>query len=376
MITDTDDLSLLRDIVSKLPLAPGEEIVVESLLSGGVVSVVGKGHFLENGERIPVAIKHTKKEIALNDKFSPLESRNILKYAASTQHVDAQILTHLQGNPHIQVPKVISYYEKERVTVLRNFGEDGYTLFQDAIVAGSGLQPHTFVQIGVLLAHLRQEMRAMKHIEGVENRELQIEERTDELRVSLYNGRMGFYNKIWHSLLDEKRSAFTWTDGHPKNMAINQKGDVVIFDFGRSIWCDPEYPVANFLGQMYLFALTGSIKPQDAIALSESLIQSYRKTYSALTSDENTLHERNLVWYLTAELAHRGKTMRWIDPKLVKINDTRVKLAVDHLVDLVFDREHPIETLVDFEHKFLQITKHLHDKQDTYLRPSISSQSG
>ena len=375
MTTNTDDLSLLKEIVSKLPLAPGEEVVVESLLSGGVVSVVGKGHFLRNEEHIPVAIKHTKKVIALNDRFSPLESRNILKYAASTQHVDAQILTHLQSNPHIQVPKVVSYYEKERVTILRDFGEDGYALFQDAIVAGSRLQPHTFVQIGVMLANLRKEMVAMKHIEGVENRELQIEERTDELRVSLYNGRMGFYNKIWHALLGENKSTFTWTDGHPKNMAVNKNGDVIVFDFGRSIWCDPEYPVANFLGQMYLFALTGSVKPQEVIALSESLIKSYRKTYSALTSDENSLHERNLVWYLTAELAHRGKTMRWIDPKLVKLDETRVKSAVDHLVDIVFDRVNPVETLTDFEHKFMQITKHLHDKEDTYLRPFISSHS-
>ena len=373
MTTHMDDLSLLKDIVSKLPLAPGEEVVVESLLSGGVVSVVGKGHFLKDGERIPVAIKHTKKEIALNDKFSPLESRNILKYAASTQHVDAQILTHLQSNPHTQVPKVISYYEKERVTVLRDFGADGYTLFQDAIVAGNRLQPHTFVQIGVMLANLRKEMVAMKHIEGVENRELQIEERTDELRVSLYNGRMGFYNKIWHALLDEKKSTFTWTDGHPKNMAINKKGDVVIFDFGRSIWCDPEYPVANFIGQIYLFALTGSIKPQEAISFSEELVRSYKKTYAILTSSEDVLNERNLVWYLTAELAHRGKTMRWIDPKLVKLDETRVKSAVDHLVDIVFDRKNPVETLADFEHKFLQIAKHLHDKEETYLRPSISS---
>jgi hypothetical protein len=332
---------------------------------------VGKGHFLKNGERIPVAIKHTKKEIALNDKFSPLESRNILKHAASTQHVDAQILTHLQGNLHIQVPKVVSYYEKERVTVLRDFGEDGYALFQDVIVAGNGLQPRTFVQIGMILAHLRKEMIEMKHVEGVEDRELQIEERTDELRVSLYNGRMGFYNKIWHTLLDEKRSTFTWTDGHPKNMAVNKNGDVIVFDFGRSIWCDPEYPVANFLGQMYLFALTGSIKPQDAISFSEELVKSYKKTYATLTSSEDVLNERNLVWYLTSELAHRGKTMRWIDPKLVKLDETRVKSAVDHLVDLVFHKKNSVETLADFEHKFLQITSHLHDKEDTYLRPTV-----
>jgi hypothetical protein len=325
---------------------------------------------------IPVAIKHTKKEIALNDKFSPLESRNLLRHAAPSQHVDAQILKALQNHPVIAVPEVVAYFEKERVTIMRDFNEDGYTLFQDSIVAGKKLRRHIFMQIGAILAHLRQEMENMDHIEGVEDRELQIEERTDELRVSLYNGRMGFYNKMWHELLDEKKSSFTWTDGHPKNMAVNDSGDVIIFDFGRSIQCDPEYPVANFLGQIYLFGLTGSVSPRDAIAFSEMLIQSYGKTYSALKLEKKGLNERNLVWYLTAELAHRGKTMRWIDPKLVKLDETRVKSAVDHLVDLVFDRENPVETLVDFEHKFVQIAGHLHGKEDTYLRPVVFSRAG
>lgn len=295
-----------------------------------------------------------------------------MKNAASSQHVDIQVLTHLQDSPHIRVPKVIAYFEKERVSILCDFGEDGYTLFQDAIVAGDRLQRHTFVQIGVILAHLRKEMEKMDHIEGVESRQLQIEERTDELRVSLYNGRMDFYNKIYHALLDEQRSTFTWTDGHPKNMAINKGGDVIVFDFGRSIQCDPEYPVANFLGQMYLFALTGSINPQEAVAFSEELLHSYENTYATLSPGEVAVNEQNLVWYLTAELAHRGKTMRWIDPKLVKLDEMRAKSAVDHLVDVVFDKVNPIETLVDFEHAFLQITKHLHDKEDTYLRPKIS----
>lgn len=118
------------------------------------------------------------------------------------------------------------------------------------------------------------------------------------------------------------------------------------------------------------------MSPRDAIAFSEVLIQSYGKTYSALKLEKNGLNERNLVWYLTAELAHRGKTMRWIDPQLVRRDETRVKLAVDHVVDVVFDREDPVETLVDFEHKFLQIAGHLHGKEDTYLRPVVSARSG
>lgn len=372
MTIHTDDLSLLRDITSKLPLAPGEEVVVESLLSGGVVSVVGKGHFHKGGERVPVAIKHTKKEIALSDKFSPLESRNLLKNAASSQHVDAQILIHLQNNPHVRVPEVVAYFEKERVTIMRDFGQDGYTLFQDVIIAGNKLQPHTFAHIGKLLAHLRHEMGQMKHIRSVEDRELQIEERTDELRVSLYNGRMGFYNTIWHTLLDKKRSTLTWTDGHPKNVAVNAQGEVMFFDFGRSIRCDPEYPVANFIGQTLLFGLSGSLKAETALAHASRVIRTYEDTLTQTQGERYFLHERNLVSYLAAEIAHRGKTMRWIDPNLVKIDEIRAKLAVDHLIDQVFDKKRPITTLREFEHTFLQIARHLHDADGAYMRPSIS----
>lgn len=372
MSLHSDDLSFLQSIIRTLPLARGERIVVESLLSGGVVSVVGKGFFIKDSLRIPVAIKHTKSDIALNDKFSPLESRNILKYAASSQQVDAQILTHLQHHAQIKVPEVVAYFERERVTILRDFTHDGYELFQDVIVRGlTASDVSLFATIGTTLAYLRFEMAHMHHVKGVENKELQIEERTDELRVSLYDGRMHYYNQIHAQLLDRARSTFTWTDGHPKNMAVNKAGNIIMFDFGRSIPCDPEYPVANFLGQIYLFGLTGSISPKDVVRFTETLLDAYRKTYTQLASTPTNLHEQNLVWYISAELAHRGKTMRWIDPKLVKIDETRAKLAVDHFIDHVFNKLHPITTLIDFEHAFLQIADHLHDADDTYLRPVI-----
>jgi len=376
MAQGVDDLSLLRTIVGALPFASRVTVDIDSLLSGGVVSVVGKGTYHQDGVSTPVAIKHTKSDIALNDKFSPLESRNILKFAASSQQVDAQILTHFQHHAHIKVPEVVAYFERERVTILRDFTYDGYELFQDVIVRGlTASDVSLFATIGTTLAYLRSEMAHMHHVKGVENKELQIEERTDELRVSLYDGRMRYYNQVHSQLLDRARSTFTWTDGHPKNMAVNKAGNVIMFDFGRSIPCDPEYPVANFLGQIYLFGLTGSVAPKEVVRFTETLLDAYRKTYTQLASTPTNLHEQNLVWYISAELAHRGKTMRWIDPKLVKIDETRAKLAVDHFIDHVFNKLHPITTLIDFEHAFLQIAEHLHDKDDTYLRPSISSLS-
>lgn len=67
MTTYIDDLTLLKDIVGALPLAQGEKIIVESLLSGGVVSVVGKGFYVHGKRRIPWQISW--------DRSTSLDSR-------------------------------------------------------------------------------------------------------------------------------------------------------------------------------------------------------------------------------------------------------------------------------------------------------------
>jgi hypothetical protein len=59
----TNDLEILSEIITELPLSPDEKIILESLLDGGVISSVGKGIYSKNGEETPVAIKYTKREI-------------------------------------------------------------------------------------------------------------------------------------------------------------------------------------------------------------------------------------------------------------------------------------------------------------------------
>lgn len=76
-----------------------------------------------------------------------------------------------------------------------------------------------------------------------------------------------------------------------------------------------------------------------------------------------------------AEFAHRGKTMRWIDEKIIKIPGddkvTRVKLAVDHLIDLVFDKDQPITTIERLLLIGKTIEKHLLEDHTYYRRPKI-----
>jgi thiamine kinase-like enzyme len=260
---------------------------------------------------------------------------------------------------------------------MTNFNSQGFTLFQDLLVKGTDLNSKIFQNIGNVLADLRIEMSSFpKGISGVEDRILQIEERTDELRISLYDNRMHYYNEIWHNLLDDNIAEFTWTDGHPKNIAVNPQGEIIIFDFGRSIKCDPEYPLANFLGQILLFMMTGSIDFETGEKYFHETIDAYTARLRENNShNKYNLNEKNFVWYLMAEFAHRGKTMRWIDEKIIKVPGedkvTRVKLAVDHMIDLVFDKTQPITKIVELLLIGKTIEKYLLEDPTTYLRPKI-----
>jgi hypothetical protein len=246
---------------------------------------------------------------------------------------------------------------------------------QDVLIRDGEISPSAWTNVGKSIAHLRTAMEKMTDVKGVEKPQLQARERLDELRGTLYDGRMHYYNELMGSFLDPSRATLTWTDGHPKNMAVNTDGRVMLFDFGRSVACDPEYPVPNFLGQVFLFALAGSMPTEDLFANARKLIGAYESVMSDQLKQPYKLDQTKLVRYLVGELAHRGMTMRWLDPKMVKIPAHRVQGAVSHLVDLVFDKNEPITTMDGLQEVYMQIAGHLHEREDTYLRPPISSRA-
>ncbi len=377
-MTKEEKLSTLIDIVNKLPLKKDESLEITDILAGGVVSIVGNGILHTPEGDLHVAVKYTKDDIEINEKFSPLESRNILKYASSSHDVDAKILKKLQNNKSIKVPSLVEYFPEHRVTIMKNFNSDGYILFQDLLVEGKEIPDKVFKEVGKVLAEIRLQFSDLfPDLEGVEERILQIEERTDELRTSLYDNRMNYYNVIWRNLLNPEKSSFTWTDGHPKNIAVNDEGDIVVFDFGRSIRCDEEYPLANFLGQIILFILTGAIDYNKGVKYVQDTIDSYVSVMRE-EIDNYRLNEKDLVWYITGEFAHRGKTMRWIDPKIIKVQGDdfsqkvqRSKSAVFHLIEVVFDKDKPIVTMDKLYKVLHQINDSLMNNDRDYTLPEI-----
>lgn len=376
MSAQENDLRLLTSKVNRLPLG-GQRIEVDSLLAGGVVSVVGAGTLFkgDGSEGTRIAIKHTKQNPPLGPKFSDVERDNLLKYAARSQGLDAEILKRLQDNENVLVPTLLAHFDGPRVTILEHFGPSGYELMQDVLIRQGEIPPSAWTNVGRSIAHLRTAMGEMNGVAGVEKPKLQARERFDELRGTLYDGRMHYYNELMGTFLDPSRATLTWTDGHPKNMAVDTSGQVMFFDFGRSIACDPEYPVPNFLGQIFLFALAGSMPTKGLFANARKLIDAYENVTSDQLKQPYKLDQTKLVRYLVGELAHRGMTMRWLDPKMVKIPAHRVQGAVSHLVDLVFDKNEPITTMDGLQEVYMQIAGHLHDKDDAYLRPSVSSRA-
>lgn len=370
--TSPSGLNELRSVIDNLPAKEKEGINVNNTLGGGVISVVAGGEII-----LPtaVAIKHTMDTIPMGPIFSPIDARNILYKAPYTQDVDAKILMNLEDNEEINVPNVLRYYQEERITVMNDFTQEGYTLLQDKIVNNEEIHPDAYKNLGRTMAALRAEMPNMgDYVEEVENPVAQIEERTEELRVSLYDGRMEFYNWIWANLLDPDNAEFTWTDGHPKNIAFDENGDNIVFDFGRTINCDPDYVVPNFVAHIYLSILGGSIDKETGMQIIEDVESGYEERLREEEGMESySLDEQKYAWYTTAEIAHRGKTLRWLDPKLVEtVGGERAKAAVDHVIDLVFNTDEPIVSKERFNDVFSQVVDNLHGDEDSFKRPSIN----
>lgn len=370
----SDDLNYIKNICKNLALREAE-LEIHEVLQGGVVSIVASGTYIADGERTPVAVKHTKKEIKPGAKFCYHDIKDFLSNAYASQKLDAQILEDLQENTDIKVPKLIKYFEKENVTILENFNPDGFGLLQDSLIKGEKLDPKVFENIGRTLAHINNfSKNSGKKYKGLEDPQMQMEQRFVELMTSLYDGRMQYFNQLWEDIHNSENRYFGWPDGHPKNIAVDKENSVLIFDFGRSVEFDLDYVLPNFLAHILLFSLTGAIDFELGIQYVQKTIQSFNSNAKKLNPNY-TFNERKFVWYAVAEIAHRGKTMRWIDPAAVQLSGDRqvdiprVKAAVDHLIDLVFTPEKATTNLGEFFEILENIDLVLRQKPEYYRRP-------
>lgn len=273
--------------------------------SGGVVSSVTEATLEHQGSSYPVVIKHTHKKIT-GQHFSHTDTE-LQKAAPRTHALDRQVLIRLQNHPKVKVPYVYQRFSKGQKTVMSDFTAGGYQLLQDKLVQGT-LGELSAVNVGRGLAELQLALnnkKLMKGIKPVEDSRAQIRERLSEAHMLLY-GNLDLYRALETKLLEG--NDLMYTDGHPKNMAVNDHGEVMIFDFGRIVKGSAQYPPANFLAHIGLAWIGGTMQPSNA----KEFIDRCYNAYNAIIQIE----QEWFVRFFAAELVHRGLAMRWVDPKL------------------------------------------------------------
>lgn len=176
------------------------------------------------------------------------------------------------------------------------------------------------------------------NIRPVEGSKTQIRERLAEEHILLH-GELDVYRELEAKLLSE--TGLLYTDGHPKNLAVHENGEVMVFDFGRIISGSQQYVPANFLAHIGL-ACIGGVMPFEETA------KFIHEFYGAF-NDIIPIEEAWFIRFFAAELVHRGLAMRWIDPRLFRTErQTSAKLSVYSVFLDVFDKNcHTLHQLLD-----------------------------
>ena len=320
-------------------------IQLGELLAGGVVSDVYSASWTVEESAKNIVVKHTKKDIAPSHIFSKADVKNSFSKAILTHNFDVEIQKALKTS----TPVIIEHFPKENITLMENFNDKGYTLLQELIISEK-LPNAAGRQMGKKLAALRKKLTPItEQLNQVESSLTQFDERFYELKALLYNGRIDIFNEIENTFLSPSEVRLTWTDGDQKNFAVNEKGEVIIFDLGRMIKCDPDFMLPNLLGHLGLFYIAGYLENGTNFLkeCTNSFLEAYNPDYK--------LNEKKFVDYFTAAVLHRGMAMRWIDKRIGnKIGEDSIKNASMHLGDIVFNKEKRIENI---ENLFSIITK-------------------
>jgi hypothetical protein len=308
----TQELLAGTDIYSFL-----DQTTIEKL-PGGVVSVVlaiTTNRPIVPGRPCDIVLKHTldyKHDAPLDNAFGYRDRESLLKPAPYTHHLDYRILNLLQELDDVHVPFIVKYYPEKRTTIMTDFRADGYRLMQDALVDGT-LSLLSAVEMGKSLAFLVQKYREINELimgDVVEDAVLQARERLDELYMFL-RPQLSLYREIENKFLSGKY--VIPTDTHPKNAAVNQKDKILLFDFGRSIVADEQFPAPNFAAHIALANIGGCFK--DAMYGVE-YIEKFLGAYNQTIEKSCQVNELWFTRYFMSELLHRGLSGRWLDKKL------------------------------------------------------------
>ncbi|HUP26623.1 MAG TPA: hypothetical protein VM124_03205 [Candidatus Limnocylindrales bacterium] len=297
--------------------------------SGGVVSEVIEAQLEHEGKTEAVVVKRIHKKTE-GPQFSYSDAA-LQKAALKNHALDRKILERLQEHPTITVPRLHIHYSRGRQTVMSDFNAHGYSLMQDRLIETT-LPAITAVNAARTLANLQLALRdksLMQGIKPVEDSKTQVRERLAEAHVLLY-GHLDYYRELESKFLSE--DGLLYSVGHPKNMAVNGSGDIMVFDFGRIITGSQQFVPANFLAHIGLAWIGGVMQPDKAQAFIHDFYEAFNEIIP--------IEEMWFVRFFAAELVHRGLAMRWIDPRMFKqVRKVSAKLAVHAVFLDVYENE-------------------------------------
>ncbi len=341
------------------------KITLTEVLAGGVVSDIYRAKVIAlDGSEKMIVVKYTKPNIPAGGNFTYSDIEHAFSLAQPVHNLDVEI----QGQLDTATPKIIEHFSEEHITLMEDFTAEGYKLLQFRLLEDETTSTQMFA-LGRTLAKLQKEfVSKLQGISSIEEARWQFEERFFELKALLYNGRVDIFNEIQDDFLGRNKeySGLIWTDGDQKNFALTDQGEVLAFDFGRSIVCDPDFMPANLAGHLGLFVIAGYLMVDNIETMLNSFLQEMKRDIP-----EYVFSEQKIVNYFTASLLHRGLAMRWVDKRLAdKIGEDSLKQASMHFGDEVFSPKKRVVTLTEAFSLLETIAQFAQGGQ--YKRPNIN----
>ncbi len=314
-------------------------------------------------ENKQIVVKYTKENISLWTIFSEKDRDYSFADIQATHELDMDI----QKILNVKTPKIIKHFSEDNITLMENFANEDYKLLQGCIIDWE-LPFEASKNLWESLATVRYDLEVnWSNFKQVEDSGHQFDERFFELQALLYNWRMDKFNKIKEDFVAKNRNWVMWTDWDQKNFAVKPNGEVMVFDFGRSVICDPDFLLPNLLGHLGLFTIAWYI--ENPIEFLKSIQESFMRKYKFFNSD-HIFNEQKFINYFTASLIHRGMAMRWIDTRIANnIWEDSMKWACMAFWDEVFDKENPVESIEEL-FSILETIRSLAE-QGKYKRPKV-----
>lgn len=310
-----DKTNLQKELQKK-----GLNITLKESLKGGFISQVYSA-ILDGKE---VVVKHTADAIP----FDPTE----LYLDKKSHDVDCNILKNLQNNPKVKVPKLLFDFADITTSIMENLYSKDFELMQDQIL-NNKLSIESAESIGRSIAYLTIESRRWKEFPVVQTASMSIYERRLELRL-VYPNSQKEYLHLEKEYIKNNRY-WSWPDCHPKNIFVNQKGEVAFIDFGYSQRADQRFILPSHLAHIVIYSLAGYIEKDLAKDYILRCIDTSKKIESI---DENIFCQ-----YLAMEVFHRANG-KWV----VGIETKEQKLALHKFGFTIFDEKRStVNQLID-----------------------------